>query len=66
MPRTPASRVALLAAALLALAASACAPKMGTQAWCDKLQEKPKGDWTANEAADFLKHCVVPGTRNPD
>jgi len=22
------------------------------------LKEKPKGDWTANEATDFAKHCV--------
>lgn len=56
---------AVFAVALLALAASACAPKVGTPEWCAKLQEKPKGDWTANEAADFLKHCVLPGTANP-
>lgn len=55
----------LLAACLFALAATACAPKVGTLEWCAKLQEKPKGDWTANEAADFLKHCVLPGTENP-
>lgn len=55
----------LLAAALLVCATTACAPKVGTPEWCAKLQEKPKGDWTANEAADFLKHCVLPGTANP-
>jgi hypothetical protein len=51
---------ALLAAACLALAA--CAPKVGSPEWCQKMKEKPKADWTANEAGDFLKHCVVPGT----
>ena len=23
------------------------------------VKEKPKGDWSANEAADFAKHCVL-------
>jgi hypothetical protein len=22
------------------------------------MEEKPKGDWTANEAADYAKNCV--------
>lgn len=52
----------LIATALLAASLSACAPKVGSPEWCAKIQEKPKGDWTANEAGDFLKHCVVPGT----
>jgi hypothetical protein len=56
---------AVLAAVLLALSTSACTPKVGTPEWCTKMQEKPKGDWTANEAGDFLKHCVVPGTEAP-
>lgn len=36
-----------------------CAPEVGSKAWCEKLKEKPKGDWTANEAADFAKHCLL-------
>ncbi|WP_083232868.1 DUF3012 domain-containing protein [Endozoicomonas atrinae] len=35
-----------------------CSPEIGSEAWCNDLKEKPKGDWTANEAADFAKHCV--------
>ncbi|MBL8437247.1 MAG: DUF3012 domain-containing protein [Zoogloeaceae bacterium] len=57
--RHPALTAALIATAL---ALSACAPKVGTTKWCGKLQEKPKGDWSANDAAAFLQHCVVPGT----
>ncbi len=38
---------------------SACAPEVGSEAWCDDLKEKSKGDWTANEATDFAKHCVL-------
>ncbi len=37
---------------------SACAPEVGSEAWCKKMQEKPKGDWTANEMGDYAKHCV--------
>ena len=36
-----------------------CAPEVGSDAWCKQMQEKPKGDWTANEAADYAKHCVL-------
>ena len=38
---------------------AACSPEVGSEAWCEDMKEKPKGDWTANEAADFAKHCVL-------
>ena len=37
---------------------TACAPEVGSKAWCEALQTKPKGDWTANEAADYAKNCL--------
>lgn len=37
---------------------SACAPEVGSEAWCKKMKDKPTGDWTANEVADYAKHCV--------
>jgi hypothetical protein len=37
---------------------SGCAPEVGSEKWCAKLQEKPKADWSANELADYTKHCV--------
>ena len=37
---------------------SACAPEVGSEKWCTQMKEKPKGDWTVNEAADFTKHCI--------
>ncbi len=47
-------------AALAALATlSACSPEVGSEEWCKDMKEKPKGDWTANEATDFAKHCVL-------
>ena len=44
-------------ALILAYVVTGCA-KVGSEAWCNGLKEKPKGDWTANEATDFAKHCV--------
>ena len=35
-----------------------CAPEVGSEAWCNQLKEKPKGEWTANEAAEFTKNCL--------
>ncbi|MEK9803240.1 MAG: DUF3012 domain-containing protein [Curvibacter sp.] len=49
-------RLLLLIATLTLL--SACSPEIGSQAWCDNMKDKPKGDWTANEAADYAKHCL--------
>ena len=37
---------------------SGCAPEVGSEAWCEQMKEKPKGDWTANEAGDYAKHCI--------
>ena len=47
-------------AALLGLCAllAACSPEVGSEEWCADMKEKPKGEWTANEAADFTKHCL--------
>lgn len=39
-------------------AITACAPEVGSTSWCEALSEKPKGDWTANEATDYAKHCL--------
>ena len=45
-------------AVLFALGLSACAPEVGSERWCKAMQEKAKADWTANEAADYAKHCL--------
>ncbi len=43
---------------LFVLVLTACAPEVGSDAWCKDMAEKSKGDWTANEAAEFAKSCV--------
>lgn len=50
-------QLTLLASAVLLL--SACAPEIGSDAWCKSLAEKPKGDWSANEVTDYAKHCLL-------
>jgi len=46
----------IVMAAVLVL--SGCAPEVGSKKWCEQLENKPKGDWSANEAKDFAKHCI--------
>jgi Protein of unknown function (DUF3012) len=36
-----------------------CAPEVGSDEWCANLKEKPKGDWSLNEATDYAKHCII-------
>ena len=47
------------AALVLGIALVGCAPEVGSERWCESLKEKPKGDWTANEAADYARHCLL-------
>jgi hypothetical protein len=56
-----------VAALLLLFGAVACTPKVGSDAWCAAMSEKPKGDWTANQAADFARYCLlkVPDKERP-
>ena len=37
----------------------ACAPEIGSKEWCEDLKQKPKSDWTAYEAKQFAKSCVL-------
>jgi len=50
--------VAGVVAGLIAVLA-ACSPEVGSKEWCEDMKNKPKGDWTANQAADFAKHCIL-------
>ena len=48
--------IGLFGAILLTI--SACTPEIGSEQWCKDMKEKPKADWTTNEAKDFAKHCI--------
>lgn len=45
-------------AILFLFAGTACSPEVGSEAWCKNLAEKPKGEWTANEAAEYTRNCI--------
>jgi hypothetical protein len=36
-----------------------CAPEVGSERWCEQMRDKPRGDWTANEALEFARSCVL-------
>ena len=42
-----------------AAALAACAPEVGSERWCEAMRDKPRGDWSVNEALDYAKSCVI-------
>ena len=46
------------AVAAIAVALSACSPEIGSKGWCQDMDEKTKGGWSANEATAYAKHCI--------
>lgn len=59
MSLTIKSFAVVVMAMVMTLSMAACSPEVGSEEWCNQLKEKPKGDWTANEASDFAKHCIL-------
>ena len=50
-------KILLLCVLLIQLVA--CSAEVGSTEWCKDLKQKPKGEWTANEAGNFAKHCLL-------
>jgi hypothetical protein len=48
----------ILLLSLLTLLLLGCKGEVGSERWCNNLKDKPKGDWTVNEAANYAKHCI--------
>ncbi|MFC1602077.1 DUF3012 domain-containing protein [Pseudomonadota bacterium] len=44
---------------LLLVILTGCAPEVGSEKWCKAISEKPKADWSVNEAGDYAKHCLM-------
>ena len=36
----------------------ACSPSVGSEAWCEKMNETAKGDWSTNDATAYAKNCL--------
>ncbi|NCF51563.1 DUF3012 domain-containing protein [Gammaproteobacteria bacterium] len=49
---------AILSVLLLTVLQSGCEPEVGSDAWCEKMVDTPKGDWSTNDAKEFAKNCV--------
>lgn len=52
-------RLVLIVVFVLGLAVLSGCAKVGGERWCDQLEDKPKGNWTMNEAGDYAKHCII-------
>lgn len=50
---------ATLAALGLTAALAGCAPEVGSERWCEQMRDKPRGDWTGNEALEYGKSCII-------
>ena len=59
MKRNPIRLVLVGCGSAFALLVLACSPEVGSKAWCEKMADKPKGDWSANEAADYARNCLL-------
>lgn len=52
------NKILLTVTILSVFAISACSAEVGSKEWCDQIKEKPKGELTSNEAAEFAKSCI--------
>lgn len=50
-------RTLLLIVAAMTL--SACGDEVGSKSWCQDLRDKPKTDWSSQNAIDYAKHCLL-------
>ena len=48
----------ILLSILVVFSLVGCSAEIGSEKWCSNMGEKPKGDWSTNEVADYAKHCV--------
>jgi len=39
----------------------ACTAEPGSEKWCEQMSEKPKGEWSANDAGTYTMNCLVDG-----
>jgi Protein of unknown function (DUF3012) len=49
----------MLAALGVAILLAACSPEIGSERWCGAMRDKPRGDWSANEALEYARSCII-------
>ena len=48
----------LVAAVFILHLLGACSPEVGSEEWCEDLNEKDKGEWTLDETTEYAKSCI--------
>ena len=43
-----------------------CSPEVGSDEWCAKMKQRPTGEWTQNETAEYAKNCIFKFGGNND
>jgi DUF3012 family protein len=43
---------------LFTLTLGACSAEVGSDDWCSSMNEKAKGEWTANDSKSYAQHCL--------
>jgi len=51
-------RLAAALGLLCMVALAGCEPKVGSDAWCKKMVDTPRSDWSMNDATAFAQNCV--------
>jgi hypothetical protein len=46
-------------ALVFSLGIVACSLQVGSDAWCEKMKDKDKDKWSAEDAGNFAKHCIL-------
>jgi hypothetical protein len=44
---------------LTVLIAACFSPEVGSDAWCEAMDKKPKSEWSLDDTASYTKHCVL-------
>ena len=44
---------------VVVLTTAACSAEIGSKAWCEEMQEKPKEEWLAEEISPFFSSCIA-------
>lgn len=39
-----------------------CSPGVGSERWCKQMADRPKSEWSLEDAKDYAAHCVVEST----
>lgn len=44
---------------LAGLLLAACQPEVGSKSWCEKMKQTPAKQWSAEDAANYARHCLL-------